>query len=481
MNEDEKDLISIFDPLVVGIHPDGSLMTNEEYSNMWLRLNGIPEEVYLLLSSSLLAEKMVKMRRELQLSDDTTLRIASSIRKVFFKEIPFDQLRLFLQNVAGVETEKIDRVIAFIQQEMLTLKVEQKIERREEKKVEKTIPLAILDTLSQFPGINDQQITVERIKIRSEKEPVRGTVRNWLRAYRDVLGVRKHSSVERGQFIFHSENAKKLSAEEREKVALILRSLDELVPLDINPDKRQIIFPEYAPATNVSSEVPVASSVQVAPSTPLAIPKSSMVAPVVAQNQMNQNTAPSMAQTPFQQKSTPQFISPTGAPKVEEAMPKHLDDLSDDVLFQRVAAIKPVHNFSSSKKSVGSINAALSGVINKKPPINFAQPKTQQIPSQSQSSVQPQPQSQIQAQSQPSSQPKPLNNQSFQFSSGQILPGEKVLPAKENNANIKPFSPGAPLPKPPVSSGNIPAQKQKKEVWQVPNTIRNIVDLRSEE
>jgi hypothetical protein len=57
-----------------------------------------------------------------------------------------------------------------------------------------------------------------------------------------MLGSGKHNSMERSDFLFHSENGKKLTPYERQKLTLILRSVDENTPLEIDPETNKIIF-----------------------------------------------------------------------------------------------------------------------------------------------------------------------------------------------------------------------------------------------
>jgi hypothetical protein len=63
--------------------------------------------------------------------------------------------------------------------------------------------------------------------------------------YRDELGVGYHDPVLRAKFLFNSPNAKNISSDEREQLNLILRSVEENAPLDIDISKMEIIFPSF--------------------------------------------------------------------------------------------------------------------------------------------------------------------------------------------------------------------------------------------
>jgi hypothetical protein len=109
------------------------------------------------------------------------------------------------------------------------------------------VRLPLLQALSKYEQLGNQLITEERLKLKSQTETVRPSLLYWIKYYRDELGVGHHSSVDRGNFLFRSENGKKLTPEERERVNLVLRSVEENVPLDIDTEQSIILFPAFVP------------------------------------------------------------------------------------------------------------------------------------------------------------------------------------------------------------------------------------------
>jgi hypothetical protein len=105
--------------------------------------------------------------------------------------------------------------------------------------------IPLLSALGKYPKLGEQLVTRERIRVKSQPEPVRPSLSNWIRVYRDELGVGYHDPMLRGKFIFNSDNCKKLSSEERERLNLVLRSIEENVAVDIDPAKTEIVFPEF--------------------------------------------------------------------------------------------------------------------------------------------------------------------------------------------------------------------------------------------
>ncbi len=96
--------------------------------------------------------------------------------------------------------------------------------------------------LKLYPGLGEQSITSNPLKLRYFPAPVRSSIKNWITDYHDALGAGKHSTMDRGNYLFHSENGKKLTPAERQKMSLVLKSLDEETMLDIDVDRQVIIF-----------------------------------------------------------------------------------------------------------------------------------------------------------------------------------------------------------------------------------------------
>lgn len=121
--------------------------------------------------------------------------------------------------------------------------------------------LPLLAALAKYAKLSEQQLSREKIRIKSQSEPVRPSLVNWLRSYRDELGVGYHDPVLRAKFLFNSPNCKPLSSEERERLNLVLRSVEDNVPLDIDVRKMEIVFPSFS-VTDGQSAVPNAPAAQ---------------------------------------------------------------------------------------------------------------------------------------------------------------------------------------------------------------------------
>ncbi len=122
-------------------------------------------------------------------------------------------------------------------------KVEQKKQQDEVVKQQAKIDkLALAKALEKYPNLGEQAITSNPLKLRYFPTPVKSSIKNWITDYHDALGAGKHETMDRGNYLFHSENGKKLTPFERQKVSLVLKSLDEEMPLDIDGQAQKIVF-----------------------------------------------------------------------------------------------------------------------------------------------------------------------------------------------------------------------------------------------
>ena len=119
-----------------------------------------------------------------------------------------------------------------------------------------TVSLPLLQAVSQYPKLSEQILSTERIHIHGQLETVRPSLGNWIRAYRNDLGVGYHDPMLRAKFLFDSENGKKLSSEERERINLIVRSVEDNVALDIDTETMEIVFPTFQESGHGTASLP---------------------------------------------------------------------------------------------------------------------------------------------------------------------------------------------------------------------------------
>ncbi|NTW26908.1 MAG: hypothetical protein HGA36_01145 [Candidatus Moranbacteria bacterium] len=154
--------------------------------------------------------------------------------------------------VANLLKEKILNKVQMLCEKPVTKKIVEG-EFVENKKIQ--LPLA--EALAQYPKLAEQNVTSSQIKLRYAPVPARPSIRNWMTDFHDAMGSMKHSPIDRGNFLFHSENGKVLSASERQRLGTILKSLDEKTPLTIDPIMQVVVFENNSVEAEIKNQ-PVA-------------------------------------------------------------------------------------------------------------------------------------------------------------------------------------------------------------------------------
>jgi len=240
-------------PMIVSEKGTEEKMSPEEDMAVWDAFERLSQEKKDTLLSVEMTQKIKSLQEQFELTDLATGNASLIIRKVYFGDISPVDLNMKVQTGLSLENDskKTESISQFIQNEILTIKPQPKVEEVPEEEAPKhvatTIRLPLLQALSKYEQLGNQLITEERLKLKSQAESVRPSLLYWIKYYRDELGVGHHSSVDRGNFLFRSENGKKLTPEERERVNLVLRSVEENVPLDIDTEQSVILFPAFVP------------------------------------------------------------------------------------------------------------------------------------------------------------------------------------------------------------------------------------------
>ncbi|MEK9173712.1 MAG: hypothetical protein AAB845_00405, partial [Patescibacteria group bacterium] len=258
----------IFYPLLASEEVNGAAQTREEFTALWERFDEIDVDKQEILSSQEMADKLFELQEKFSLKESELEAISVYLRWYYFDWLSREELITSIEELVSDSEESIrGSITQFILNEVLTMRAEvivanrlaresQGVAQGQETSVGQVKKLQILQALSQYPNLGNQMISSERIRIKSQPEPVRGSLYNWIKYYRDELGIGQHSTVERGQFLFRSENGKALGALERERVNLILKSLEENLPLEIDTERQEIIFPVISVETSVPPQPP---------------------------------------------------------------------------------------------------------------------------------------------------------------------------------------------------------------------------------
>jgi hypothetical protein len=236
----------IYYPLLASEEINGGSMPKEEFRGVWDAFDKLPDDRKNILTSDAMPQKIKLAQQTFGLDDGVTEGLSVFVRWMFFGQVDQNGFQQGLKTLlSGFNPGQIEQIQKFVQSEILTVKPQVKaVARDEAAPVTESLPL--LQAITKYEKLSQQIITNERIKVKSQQEPVRPSLVNWIKCYRDELGVGFHDSVQRGTFLFRSENCKRLTPPERERVNLILKSIEESYPLPIDTMRSEIVFPEYA-------------------------------------------------------------------------------------------------------------------------------------------------------------------------------------------------------------------------------------------
>ena len=252
---------TVFYPMLV------SVAGSDDLVSVWSKFDTLPKNVQDILTADILPKKLEQLSNQLSFDEEVALFVSVLVRNLFFQEVSLQKATEHLTEFLGKknrDVRQVGQVIDFIQKEILTINPSKQIVQNNPSESVKTVAkeggyvrLSLLKALAEYPKLNEQLITNEKIRLKSQPDLVRPNLANWIRYYRDELGIGFHDQVTRGKFLFQSENGKRLSNDERERINLILKSLEEEFPIDINPDQNSIVFPVRTQPSPVSSTFPV--------------------------------------------------------------------------------------------------------------------------------------------------------------------------------------------------------------------------------
>lgn len=148
-------------------------------------------------------------------------------------------------------------------------------------------PIILTKTIRQAVQANkevlNQLLTINPIKIADFNQPVRPTIKNWLSDFVKQKGAIKHEPMARGDYLFNSANAKKLSEKERQRVSAILKSYDTDLPLPFSENKNLILIEKLEdlekPQNPVSEKIVFQPSAPKVPSAIYPTPKTQAQTP----------------------------------------------------------------------------------------------------------------------------------------------------------------------------------------------------------
>lgn len=248
MKEDK----SIYYPLFASRNLNGGVQDDTENKQVRESLTRLSSEQRLRLMSDNMAEAIAVLDEQFHIPEQFVEYVTVLVREMFFGQFSEQEvLRALRSELAKIPNISLDAVIQHIQLHIFKAEADpdepEEVESDDYEEVslgiENTVKqYTLLDALGKFSNLGNQMITTDNIKLKSQVALVRPTLSNWLKNYRDELGIGKHDAVARAKFLFESQNTAKLSSEERERIHALVRSLEDNEFLTINPQKQEIVF-----------------------------------------------------------------------------------------------------------------------------------------------------------------------------------------------------------------------------------------------
>ncbi len=291
-----------------------------ENENAFARLDflfsQIPDHVYAWLFSEQTAMNVAALAKQFSLNDVQTVQLARITGLAIIKDISLPAMTLELKKSLSLDDAAIRQLAVSIALAQF-LPIRDHLISVEDfiRQLGGSLPAVLPPLLKSSPTINypvvtpssaptstitlaqktlrqivqenkevlNQTLTAAPLKIADFDQLVRGTIKNWLADYVKQKGAERHDQMVRGDYLFKSDNTKKLSPQEKLLVAEILKSYDENSTLNYNEERKIIILEniEKNPPQIPEKSAPVATGTNSSPIYREPIEKKDLSDPVI--------------------------------------------------------------------------------------------------------------------------------------------------------------------------------------------------------
>ena len=235
----------------VTLNPDDE--TTEQVIERQEKFLSLPEDVKEKLISHETAEKIKAIGAHYNLELLQMAPIARVIRSYYFGEAKIEDFAEIIEKESKIPKEEAQNIARYIKDRIIS----REIKEIDTVKLEKML---FNEAVEAFPEIKNQKIT--EYSIESEGQMFAPTVANWIQDYYNLVGAGSKDIMKISSYLYHSKNGKKLSSSDRHNLAQLIRAVDQNIPLNIDTQKREIVF-------DLSSETPKVKT----PLTPPIAPK----------------------------------------------------------------------------------------------------------------------------------------------------------------------------------------------------------------
>lgn len=219
-------------PMLVSVTRNPDEETEEQFVKTHDRFLELDELTKEKLADVKTAEKIQNIGKMNNLDLIQTSDIARAVRKYYFGELKKENFALEISKTSGIS---MDQASAITNAVMSQIVGDNSFEERLDK-------IALTPALKKYDKLGEQLLSGNPIKLKIFEAPVRPSIKNWIADYYEKLDATKHDSIERGNYLFHSENAMRLTSGERQRVGTVLRALDEDGLLSVDPQRQEVVF-----------------------------------------------------------------------------------------------------------------------------------------------------------------------------------------------------------------------------------------------
>ncbi|EKE21333.1 MAG: hypothetical protein ACD_7C00279G0009 [uncultured bacterium] len=220
------------------LNPDDE--TDEQVIKRQDKFIELPENIKDKLVSSETAEKIKTVCAHFNLELLQMAPVARVIRSYYFGEAKLEDFASVIEKESKIKKEEAESIAKYIIDRIINKDVKPQVTVRKEK-------ITIARAMEKYPEIKRQHLTGAFLE--TGGKAFSPTIENWIGDYFSVVGAGNRDVMKRSSYLYHSKNVKGLNATERQKLSKILKSLDEEFLLEVDIDKKEIVF-DLMPAEN---------------------------------------------------------------------------------------------------------------------------------------------------------------------------------------------------------------------------------------
>ncbi|MFA6193424.1 MAG: hypothetical protein WC726_00975 [Parcubacteria group bacterium] len=230
-----KQIWMLTTPLVVPIADDPDSETSNQLISRQEKFLKLSQGIKKKLSRVETSQKIQVIGQKYGFELLRLANITRLIREYYFGEVRFENFPAEIEKRMGVSLLTAQEITRYLKQEIIDWDPWAEY-------LAKLPKMPIREIVAKHPKIADTEITDEYIELKGSDDLADPSIKNWLKDYISHLGYNPHSQMDRTQYIFHSENGKNLSSQDREKLGIILKSFDENIPLSVDEENQEIVF-----------------------------------------------------------------------------------------------------------------------------------------------------------------------------------------------------------------------------------------------